>query len=161
MWLIILMPIKKSNYWIKNSVWKKYNLETIYAVFEDNIEVETPIGNQKLSSKYAHSWGWNSIIVISKWLVNLSSDFSFTRWTPLAYHGITKERMENKGSIIFQLEKEKSLKILLSEFPSSYKRLSLIALRIKESLCNFKRNWISRMFWFSLIPIHIFFWIFE
>lgn len=35
--------------------------------------------------------------------------------------------MENKGSIIFQLENEKSLKILLSEFPGSYKRLSLIA----------------------------------
>ena len=36
--------------------------------------------------------------------------------------------MENKDSIIFQLENEKSLKILLSEFPGSYKKLSLISL---------------------------------
>ena len=36
---------------------KKYNLETIYDVFKDYIEVETPIGNQKLSSNYARFWG--------------------------------------------------------------------------------------------------------
>lgn len=51
-----------------------------------------------------------------------------------AYHEITKERMENKGSIIFQLEKEKSLKILLSEFPGSYKKLSLIALEDQREI---------------------------
>ena len=42
--------------------------------------------------------------------------------------------MENKGSIIFQLENEKSLKILLSEFPSSYKNLSLIALEDQREI---------------------------
>ena len=42
--------------------------------------------------------------------------------------------MENKGSIIFKLEKEKSLKILLSEFPGSYKKLSLIALEDQREI---------------------------
>ena len=51
-----------------------------------------------------------------------------------AYHEITKERLENKGSIIFKLEKEKSLKILLSEFPGSYKKLSLIALEDQREI---------------------------
>ena len=110
---------------------KKYNLEMIYAVFKDNIEVETPIGNQKLSSKYARFLGMKfnnrDIEVIVTMVISASHDGLHS-----AYHEITKERMENKGSIIFQPEKEKSLKILLSEFPGSYKKLSLIALRIKE-----------------------------
>ena len=107
---------------------KKYNLETIYTVFKDNIEVETPIINQKLSSKYARFLGMKfknrDIEVISKSQVVISASNDGLH---SAYHDITKERMENKGSIIFQLENEKSLKILLSEFPSSYKELSLIA----------------------------------
>ena len=59
-----------------------------------------------------------------------------------AYHEITKERMENKGSIIFKLEKEKSLKILLSEFPGSYKKIVIdcIGGSKRNSSCNFKRN---------------------
>ena len=114
---------------------KKYNLETIYAVFKDNIEVETPIGNQKLSSKYARFLGMKfnnrDLEVIGKSQVVISASHDGLH---SAYHEITKERMENKGSIIFQLEKEKSLKILLSEFPSSYKRLSLIALEDQREI---------------------------
>ena len=107
---------------------KKYNLETIYTVFKDSIEVETPIINQKLSSKYARFLGMKfknrdiEVIGKSQVVISASNDGLHS-----AYHDITKERMENKGSIIFQLENEKSLKILLSEFPSSYKKLSLIA----------------------------------
>ena len=108
---------------------KKYNLETIYAVFKDSIEVETPIVNQKLSSKYARFLGMKfknrdiEVIGKSQVVISASNDGLHS-----AYHEITKERMENKGSIIFQLEKEKSLKILLSEFPGSYNKLSLISL---------------------------------
>ena len=114
---------------------KKYNLKTIYADFKDNIEVETPIGNQKLSSKYARFLGMKfnnrdlEVIGKSQVVISASNDGLHS-----AYHEITKERMENKGSIIFQLEKEKSLKILLSEFPSSYKRLSLIALEDQREI---------------------------
>ena len=114
---------------------KKYNLETIYAVFKDNIEVETPIGNQKLSSKYARFLGMKfnnrDLEAISKSQVVISASHDGLH---SAYHEITKERMENKGSIIFQLEKEKSLKILLSEFPGSYKKLSLIALEDQREI---------------------------
>ena len=114
---------------------KKYNLETIYAVFKDNIEVEMPIGNQKLSSKYARFLGMKfnnrdlEVIGKSQVVISASNDRLHS-----AYHEITKERMENKGSIIFQLEKEKSLKILLSEFPGSYKKLSLIALEDQREI---------------------------
>lgn len=114
---------------------KKYNLETIYTVFKDNIEVETPIVNQKLSSKYARFLGMKfknrDIEVIGKSQVVISASHDGLH---SAYHEITKERMENKGSIIFQLENEKSLKILLSEFPSSYKKLSLIALEDQREI---------------------------
>lgn len=85
---------------------KKYNLKTIYAVFKDNIEVETPIGNQKLSSKYARFLGMKfnnrDLEVIGKSQVVISASHDGLH---SAYHEITKERMENKGSIIFQLEK--------------------------------------------------------
>ena len=114
---------------------KKYNLESIYAVFKDNIEVETPIGNQKLSSKYARFLGMKfnnrdlEVIGKSQVVISASNDGLHS-----AYHEISKERMENKGSIIFQLEKEKSLKILLSEFPGSYKKLSLIALEDQREI---------------------------
>ena len=114
---------------------KKYNLKTIYTVFKDNIEVETPIVNQKLSSKYARFLGMKfknrDIEVIGKSQVVISASHDGLH---SAYHEITKERMENKGSIIFQLEKEKSLKILLSEFPGSYKKLSLIALEDQREI---------------------------
>ena len=114
---------------------KKYNLESIYAVFKDNIEVETPIGNQKLSSKYARFLGMKfnnrDLEVIGKSQVVISASHDGLH---SAYHEISKERMENKGSIIFQLEKEKSLKILLSEFPGSYKKLSLIALEDQREI---------------------------
>ena len=114
---------------------KKYNLETIYDVFKDYIEVETPIGNQKLSSKYARFLGMKfnnrdlEVIGKSQVVISASNDGLHS-----AYHEITKERMENKGSIIFQLEKEKNLKILLSEFPGSYKKLSLIALEDQREI---------------------------
>ena len=114
---------------------KKYNLETIYDVFKDYIEVETPIGNQKLSSKYARFLGMKfnnrDLEVIGKSQVVISASHDGLHSD---YHEITKERMENKGSIIFQLEKEKSLKILLSEFPGSYKKLSLIALEDQREI---------------------------
>ena len=114
---------------------KKYNLETIYDVFKDYIEVETPIGNQKLSSKYARFLGMKfnnrDLEVIGKSQVVISASHDGLH-SP--YHEITKERMENKGSIIFQLEKEKNLKILLSEFPGSYKKLSLIALEDQREI---------------------------
>ena len=114
---------------------KKYNLEIIYDVFKDYIEVETPIGNQKLSSKYARFLGMKfnnrDIEVIGKSQVVISASHDGLH---SAYHEITKERMENKGSIIFQPEKEKSLKILLSEFPGSYKKLSLIALEDQREI---------------------------
>ena len=114
---------------------KKYNLKTIYTVFKDNIEVETPIVNQKLSSKYARFLGMKfknrDIEVIGKSQVVISASHDGLH---SAYHEITKERMENKGSIIFQLEKEKSLKIILSEFPGSYKKLSLIALEDQREI---------------------------
>lgn len=114
---------------------KKYNLETIYDIFKDYIEVETPIGNQKLSSKYARFLGMKfnnrDLEVIGKSQVVISASHDGLH---SAYHEITKERMENKGSIIFQLEKEKSLKILLSEFPGSYKKLSLIALEDQREI---------------------------
>ena len=114
---------------------KKYNLETIYAVFKDSIEVETPIVNQKLSSKYARFLGMKfknrdiEVIGKSQVVISASNDVLHS-----AYHEITKERMENKGSIIFQLEKEKSLKILLSEFPGSYNKLSLISLESQREI---------------------------
>ena len=114
---------------------KKYNLETIYTVFKDSIEVETPIINQKLSSKYTRFLGMKfknrdiEVIGKSQVVISASNDGLHS-----AYHDITKERMENKGSIIFQLENEKSLKILLSEFPSSYKKLSLIALEDQREI---------------------------
>jgi len=114
---------------------KKYNLETIYAVFKDNIEVETPIVNQKLSSKYARFLGMKfknrDIEVISKSQVVISASNDGLH---SAYHEITKERMENKGTIIFQREDEKSLKILLSEFPGSYNKLSLISLENQREI---------------------------
>ena len=114
---------------------KKYNLKTIYTVFKDNIEVETPIVNQKLSSKYARFLGMKfknrDIEVIGKSQVVISASHDGLH---SAYHEITKERMENKGSTIFQLEKEKSLNILLSEFPGSYKKLSLIALEDQREI---------------------------
>ena len=114
---------------------KKYNLETIYAGYKDQIEVETPIGIQKLSSKYTRFLGMKfknrdiEVIGKSQVVISASNDGLYS-----AYHEITKERMENKGSIIFQLENEKSLKILLSEFPSSYKKLSLIALEDQREI---------------------------
>ena len=114
---------------------KKYNLETIYAVFKDNIEVETPIVNQKLSSKYARFLGMKfknrdiEVIGKSQVVISASNDGLHS-----AYHEITKERMENKGSIIFRLEKEKSLKILLSEFPGSYNKLSLISFESQREI---------------------------
>ena len=114
---------------------KKYNLETIYAVFKDSIEVETSIVNQKLSSKYARFLGMKfknrdiEVIGKSQVVISASNDGLHS-----AYHEITKERMENKGSIIFQLEKEKSLKILLSEFPGSYNKLSLISLESQREI---------------------------
>lgn len=114
---------------------KKYNLETIYAVFKDSIEVETPIVNQKLSSMYARFLGMKfknrdiEVIGKSQVVISASNDGLHS-----AYHEITKERMENKGSIIFQLEKEKSLKILLSEFPGSYNKLSLISLESQREI---------------------------
>ena len=114
---------------------KKYNLETIYAVFKNNIEVETPIGNQKLSSKYARFLGMKfnnrdlEVIGKSQVVISASNDGLHS-----AYHEITKERLENKGSIIFQLEKEKSLKILLSEFPGSYNKLSLISFESQREI---------------------------
>lgn len=114
---------------------KKYNLETVYAVFKDNIEVETPIVNQKLSSKYARFLGMKfknrDIEVISKSQVVISASNDGLH---SAYHEITKERMENKGTIIFQCEDEKSLKILLSEFPGSYNKLSLISLENQREI---------------------------
>ena len=114
---------------------KKYNLKTIYAVFKDNIEVETPIGNQKLSSKYARFLGMKfnnrDLEVIGKSQVVISASHDGLH---SAYYEITKERMENKGSIIFQLKQEKSLKILLSEFPGSYNKLSLIALEDQREI---------------------------
>ena len=114
---------------------KKYNLETIYAVFKDSIEVETPIVNQKLSSMYARFLGMKfknrdiEVIGKSQVVISASNDGLHS-----AYHEITKERMENKGSIIFRLEKEKSLKILLSEFPGSYNKLSLISLESQREI---------------------------
>lgn len=114
---------------------KKYNLETINAVFKDSIELETPIVNQKLSSKYARFLGMKfknrdiEVIGKSQVVISASNDGLHS-----AYHEITKERMENKGSIIFQLEKEKSLKILLSEFPGSYNKLSLISLESQREI---------------------------
>ena len=114
---------------------KKYNLETIYAVFKDSIEVETSIVNQKLSSKYARFLGMKfknrdiEVIGKSQVVISASNDGLHS-----AYHEITKERMENKGSIIFQLEKEKSLKILLSEFPGSYNKLSLISFESQREI---------------------------
>ena len=114
---------------------KKYNLETIYAVFKDSIEVETSIVNQKLSSKYARFLGMKfknrdiEVIGKSQVVISASNDGLHS-----AYHEITKERMENKGSIIFRLEKEKSLKILLSEFPGSYNKLSLISLENQREI---------------------------
>lgn len=114
---------------------KKYNLETVYAVFKDNIEVETPIVNQKLSSKYARFLGMKfknrDIEVISKSQVVISASNDGLH---SAYHEIRKERMENKGTIIFQREDEKSLKILLSEFPGSYNKLSLISLENQREI---------------------------
>ena len=114
---------------------KKYNLETVYAVFKDNIEVETPIVNQKLSSKYARFLGMKfknrDIEVISKSQVVISASNDGLH---SSYHEITKERMENKGTIIFQREDEKSLKILLSEFPGSYNKLSLISLENQREI---------------------------
>lgn len=108
---------------------KKYNLETINIVFKDNIEIETPIINQKLSSKYARFLGMKfknrDIEVIGKSQVVIYASNDGLHST---YHEITKERMENTGTVIFQLENENSLKILLSEFPGSYKKLSLISL---------------------------------
>ena len=114
---------------------KKYNLETIYAVFKDSIEVETSIVNQKLSSKYARFLGMKfknrdiEVIGKSQVVISASNDGLHS-----AYHEITKERMENKGSIIFRLEKEKSLKILLSEFPGSYNKLSLISFESQREI---------------------------
>ena len=114
---------------------KKYNLETVYAVFKDNIEVETPIVNQKLSSKYARFLGMKfknrdiEVIGKSQVVISASNDGLHS-----AYHEITKERMENKGTIIFQREDEKSLKILLSEFPGSYNKLSLISLENQREI---------------------------
>ncbi|WP_195549954.1 glycosyltransferase family 4 protein [Streptococcus australis] len=108
---------------------KKYTLETIYAGFREYIEVETQTINQKLSSKYARFLGMKfknrDIEMIGKSQVVISASNDGLHST---YHKIIRERMENTGSIIFQLENEKSLKILLSEFPGSYKKLSLIAL---------------------------------
>ena len=108
---------------------KKYTLETIYAGFREYIEVETQTINQKLSSKYARFLGMkfknHDIEMIGKSQVVISASNDGLHST---YHKIIRERMENTGSIIFQLENEKSLKILLSEFPGSYKKLSLIAL---------------------------------
>ena len=108
---------------------KKYNLETIYAGFREYIEERTPIVNQKLSSKYARFLGMKfkdcDIEMIGKSQVIISASHDGLH---SIYHEIIRGRMENEGSIIFQLENEKSLKILLSEFPSSYKKLSLIAL---------------------------------
>lgn len=114
---------------------KKYNLETVYAVFKDSIEVETSIVNQKLSSKYARFLGMKfknrdiEVIGKSQVVISASNDGLHS-----AYHEITKERMENKGSIIFRLEKEKSLKILLSEFPGSYNKLSLISFESQREI---------------------------
>lgn len=114
---------------------KKYNLETIYAVFKDSIEVETSIVNPKLSSKYARFLGMKfknrdiEVIGKSQVVISASNDGLHS-----AYHEITKERMENKGSIIFRLEKEKSLKILLSEFPGSYNKLSLISFESQREI---------------------------
>lgn len=114
---------------------KKYNLETIYFDFKDNIEVETPIVNQKLTSKYARFFGMKfknrDIEVIGKSQVVIYASNDGLHST---YHEITKERLENTGTVIFQLENEKSLKILLSEFPSSYKKLSLIALEDQREI---------------------------
>lgn len=108
---------------------KKYTLETIYAGFREYIEVETQTINQKLSSKYARFLGMKfknrDIEMIGKSQVVISASNDGLHST---YHKIIRERMENTGSIIFQLENEMSLKILLSEFPGSYKKLSLIAL---------------------------------
>ena len=114
---------------------KKYNLETIYAVFKDSIEVETSIVNQKLSSKYARFLGMKfknrdiEVIGKSQVVISASNDGLHS-----AYHEITKERMENKGSIIFRLEKEKSLKIFLSEFPGSYNKFSLISFESQREI---------------------------
>ena len=114
---------------------KKYNLKTIYTVFNDNIEVETPIVNQKLSSKYARFLGMKfknrdiEVIGKSQVVISASNDGLHS-----AYHEITKERMENEGTIIFQREDEKSLKILLSEFPGSYNKLSLISLENQREI---------------------------
>lgn len=114
---------------------KKYNLETIYTVFKDNIEVETPIINQKLSSKYARFLGMKfkdidiEMIGKSQVLISASNDGLHS-----TYHEIIRERMENKDSIIFQLENENSLKILLSEFPGSYKKISLISLESQREV---------------------------
>ena len=114
---------------------KKYNLETIYTVFKDNIEVETPIINRKISSKYARFLGMKfknrDIEVIGRSQVVISASNDGLHST---YHGIIKERMENEGTIIFQLEDEKSLKILLSEFPGSYKKLSLISVENQREI---------------------------
>ena len=114
---------------------KKYTLETIYTVFKDNIEVETPIINQKLSSKYARFLGMKfkdvdiEMIGKSQVLILVSNDGLHS-----TYHEIKRERMENKDTIIFQLENEKSLKILLSEFPGSFKKLSLISLESQREV---------------------------
>lgn len=114
---------------------KKYNLETIYTVFKDNIEVEAPIINQKLSSKYARFLGMKfkdidiEMIGKSQVLISASNDGLHS-----TYHEIIRERMENKDSIIFQLENENSLKILLSEFPGSYKKISLISLESQREV---------------------------
>ena len=96
---------------------KKYNLETIYFDFKDNIEVETPIVNQKLTSKYARFLGMKfnnrDLEVIGKSQVVISASHDGLH---SAYYEITKERMENKGSIIFQLKQEKSLKYYFQNF---------------------------------------------
>ncbi|VTT24898.1 glycosyltransferase family 4 protein [Streptococcus gordonii] len=114
---------------------KKYTLKTIYAVFKDYIEVKIPIVNQKLSYKYDRFLGMKfknrDIEVISKSQVVISGSNDGLH---SAYHEITKERMENEDSIIFQLKNEKSLKILLSEFPGSYKKLSLVSLEDQREI---------------------------
>ncbi len=106
-----------------------------YIRFREYIEERTPIVNNKLSSKYARFLGMKfknrdiEVIGKSQVVISASNDGLHS-----VYHEITKERMENTGTIIFQLENEKSLKILLSEFPSSYKKLSLIALEDQREI---------------------------
>ena len=91
--------------------------------------------NQKLTSKYARFFGMKfknrDIEVIGKSQVVIYASNDGLHST---YHEITKERLENTGTVIFQLENKKSLKILLSEFPSSYKKLSLIALEDQREI---------------------------